>query len=358
MKQYKTAVYIGRMQPIHKAHLESIKTALDISEQLILVVGSLHRSRSIKNPFTYNERLKIIQDSIKEFFGELINTKWSDIPPTSILNRITFVPVRDYMYNDYKWASEIYSKCLANGATSDKKTVIVGCMKDDSSYYLKMFPQWSFKRIPYLYNLDATDIRNEWFETGKLDTYSEYVSQQTVKMMNKLSSYSDVIFTDLKDEYTFLKEHAKSWENTPYPVTFTTVDTLVIKSGCILIIRRGTQLGKNQLAIPGGYLNINESITNGALRELKEETRISVPMNVLRGSIKEVKVFDHPKRSLRGRIITHVHLIDLGYGELPDVKGGDDASGAFWLPLADVFQQEDKFFEDHFDIIVNMTSKY
>ena len=356
MKQYKTAIYIGRMQPIHLAHLESIQEALKVAEKLIIVVGSYNRSTSIKNPFSYTDRLHLIKTSIKEFFGET-DKGWKD-KDESILNRITFIPVRDYMYNDYKWASEIYSKCIANGATEHKDTVIVGCIKDDSSYYLKMFPQWSFKKIPYLYNLDATHIRNEWFESGAVGEYSKYVSPIVETEMNKLAAYNEELYTDLKDEYDFLKEHSKMWESSPYPVTFTTVDSLVIKSGCVLIIKRGTRLGKNKYAIPGGYLDINETILDGALRELREETRISVPLQVLKGSIKDVKIFDHPKRSLRGRIITHVHLIDLGYGPLPEVKAGDDASGAFWLPMGDVFQNEDKFFEDHFDIIVNMTSKY
>ena len=355
-KQYKTAVYIGRMQPIHKAHLESIKTALDLAETLIIVVGSYNRSRSIKNPFSYEDRVGLIKESLKEFFGET-DKNWKDKSP-SVLDRIMFIPVRDYMYNDYKWASEIYSKCISGGATENKSTVIVGCLKDDSSYYLKMFPQWSFKRIPYLYNLDATHIRNEWFEWGKLEKYSEYVSDYVQNKMNLLAAYNKELYSDLKAEYEFLKEHKRMWDVAPYPVTFTTVDTLVIKSGCVLLIKRGTQLGKNQYAMPGGYLNGGETIEDGALRELKEETHIVVPPAVLKGSIKDVKVFDHPKRSLRGRIITHVHLIDLGYGPLPEVKGGDDASGAFWLPMADVFQSEDKFFEDHYDIIVNMTSKY
>ena len=346
------------MQPIHLAHLESIKTALEISENLILVVGSYNRSRTIKNPFSYSERVLLIKDSLIEYFGETPETGWSDYPKKSILDKITFIPVRDYMYNDYKWASEIYSKALAAGASESKDTVIVGCMKDDSSYYLKMFPQWDFKKIPYLYNLDATHIRNEWFESGKIVEYSKYVSNHTLDKMNLLASKNDELFKDLKEEFEFLKEHTKMWESAPYPVTFTTVDSLVIKSGCVLLIKRGTKLGKNQWAIPGGYLNVNESIEEGAMRELKEETRIMVPPAVLKGSIKEIKVFDHPKRSLRGRIITNVHLIDLGYGPLPDVKGGDDAAGAFWVPMADVFQNEDKFFEDHYDIIVNMTSKY
>ena len=91
---------------------------------------------------------------------------------------------------------------------------------------------------------------------------------------------------------------------------------------------------------------------------MKEETKITVPPHVLKNSVEEVKVFDHPKRSLRGRIITHVHLINLGHGDLPDVKGGDDVNSAHWLPVADVLQNENQFFEDHYDIIVNMISKY
>jgi bifunctional NMN adenylyltransferase/nudix hydrolase len=215
-----------------------------------------------------------------------------------------------------------------------------------------MFPQWTFKKMPYLHNLDATNIRNEWYCSGNIEVYAQYIMPSTFNHIKRFEASS------LIDEYKFIEEHTKMWSVAPYPVSFTTVDSLVIKSGCILVIKRGTKLGFGQYALAGGYLNMNESIRDGALRELKEETKISVPFSVLENSIKEVRVFDHPKRSLRGRIVTHVHLIDLGYGPLPEVKGGDDANEAVWLPIADVMQNEDKFFEDHYDIIVNMTSKY
>jgi bifunctional NMN adenylyltransferase/nudix hydrolase len=124
--QYKTAIYIGRMQPIHLAHLDTIKEALNMAEKLIIVIGSYNKAQSIKNPFTYNHRVTIAKDAIKEYFGEPLNQPWSDTPSPSILDRIVFVPVRDYMYNDYKWSSEVYSKCVANGATEHKTTILIG----------------------------------------------------------------------------------------------------------------------------------------------------------------------------------------------------------------------------------------
>jgi bifunctional NMN adenylyltransferase/nudix hydrolase len=72
---------------------------------------------------------------------------------------------------------------------------------------------------------------------------------------------------------------------------------------------------------------------------------------VLKGSIKSSHVFDYPERSLRGRTITNAFLIELPAGELPKVKGGDDARKARWFPINDVFRMADQLFEDHFDII-------
>jgi bifunctional NMN adenylyltransferase/nudix hydrolase len=88
---------------------------------------------------------------------------------------------------------------------------------------------------------------------------------------------------------------------------------------------------------------------DGAIRELKEETKIKVPVPVLKGSIKDSKTFDPPNRSSRGRTITQAFLIDLGVGELPKVKGADDAEKAFWVPFNQVKQE--KMFEDHAHII-------
>jgi len=70
--------------------------------------------------------------------------------------------------------------------------------------------------------------------------------------------------------------------------------------------------------LPGGFLNASTdaSVQSAAIRELKEETGIKVPVAVLNGSIKDSRVFDSIGRSARGRTITHAFKIVLPDGEL------------------------------------------
>ena len=86
---------------------------------------------------------------------------------------------------------------------------------------------------------------------------------------------------------------------------------------------------------------------------------------MLRGSIVAQRVFDDPHRSSRGRTITHGFLVHLKNETalpalrnrkpaLPAIEAADDAEKAQWWPLADI--RRDMMFEDHFDIIVALTS--
>jgi bifunctional NMN adenylyltransferase/nudix hydrolase len=130
---------------------------------------------------------------------------------------------------------------------------------------------------------------------------------------------------------------------------FITVDAVVVQSGHILLIERKAQPGKGLMALPGGFLDANETLKSAVIRELREETRIKVPAPVLAGSITKTQVFDDPYRSARGRTVTHAYLIELKGDKLPKVKGGDDAAHAFWVPFAEV--KPEMMFEDHFHII-------
>ena len=143
----------------------------------------------------------------------------------------------------------------------------------------------------------------------------------------------------------------------PYEAVFMTTDAVVVQSGHILLVRRRAEPGKGLYAMPGGFLNPSERIKDGVIRELREETKIKVPDPVLRGSIKAREVYDKPDRSLRGRTITHAYLIELQPGELPKVKGSDDAEKAKWVPISVFEKMEDQMFEDHYHIIKDMLGK-
>ena len=70
------------------------------------------------------------------------------------------------------------------------------------------------------------------------------------------------------------------------------------------------------------------------------------------------RVFDHPDRSLRGRVVTQVFHFDLGYGEPPRVQGGDDARTALWVPIDAIAAMPERFFDDHFfilDVLLQLT---
>ena len=77
----------------------------------------------------------------------------------------------------------------------------------------------------------------------------------------------------------------------------------------------------------------------------KGTTRVSAATkSALRGEA----VFDHPLRSVRGRIVTMAFHFDLGNTtHLPEVHGSDDAKEARWVPFAELPAMEDEIFEDH-----------
>jgi bifunctional NMN adenylyltransferase/nudix hydrolase len=158
-------------------------------------------------------------------------------------------------------------------------------------------------------------------------------------------------FARLVEEYRFVRQYRQQFASLPYAPTFQTVDTVVVQSGHVLLVKRRAMPGKGLWALPGGFVNQNERLQDAAIRELREETRLKVPDPVLRGSIRQHEVFDHPKRSLRGRTFTMAYYIVLNDGELPAVKGGDDAAKARWIPIADVAQMSAQLFEDHHDIL-------
>ena len=127
--------------------------------------------------------------------------------------------------------------------------------------------------------------------------------------------------------------------------------TNVVGRGMEPHIQRGDFPGKGLWALPGGFLEQRERLFQGAMRELVEETRLAVLASSLADALVDVKVFDHPDRSLRGRTITHAHFFDLQTEHLPDVEADDDAAQARWVPIGQLAGMEDRFFDDHFHIL-------
>lgn len=342
--EHDLAVFIGRFEPFHIAHKMVVDEALRKANKVAIIIGSANTPRSHRNPFTYEERERMIRDA---FPAET--------------NRIITVPLEDTLYNDEKWVRDVQSAVLeaftkAYGAWHPMaKIALIGHNKDNSSFYLKLFPQWKSINVANQDGISATTIRDWYFgsDSGYFLRVSDELHDSTKLFLREFQKTDD--YTNIKLEYEFVDTYKKQWANSPFPPTFVTVDAIVVQSGHVLLVQRGARPGKGLWALPGGFLNQDEWIEDAVLRELREETKIKVPLPVLRGNIVGSKVFDDPHRSSRGRTITHAYLIHLPADtELPRVKGSDDAAKARWVPLAEV--KRDMMYEDHKDMIDAMTA--
>lgn len=339
-KKYHLLVFIGRFQPLHLGHTSVISKALELADNVLVLVGSSFQPRTEFNPWSFVEREDMIY---RTFPYESIHVE----------------PIRDYPYNDNLWASEVRAIIREYSKETDN-VGLIGHEKDHTSYYLKMFPELESESVPNFQGLNATDIRNEFIKVNM-----SAVGHPDMHRGRKYATdipWSVLEFITTKDlprefyaEHEINVKYRKQFEGYPYPPIFHTVDNVVIQSGHVLLVERKAAPGIGLFALPGGFLNVNETLVDGAIRELKEETRLKVPEKVLRGSIVGRKTFDYPKRSVRGRTITEAFHIDLGMDiTLPKVKGSDDAKKAFWLPLSEL--NTTSMFEDHYHIISYFTN--
>ncbi len=143
-------VFIGRFQPLHIGHLSIIAHKQQKYEHIIIAVGSVNLTASRKNPFGFLKRKQWIEHSFSQFEK-----------PQPKLN---ILPLNDYD-SDEQWKNELKQK-VAEVTNKQDKISLVGYEKDDSSYYLKSFPHWGYDAVEQSINIDATTIRNAWFDNN------------------------------------------------------------------------------------------------------------------------------------------------------------------------------------------------
>jgi bifunctional NMN adenylyltransferase/nudix hydrolase len=340
--------FAGRFQPFHNGHKAVVDEALRRARKVALVLGSHDQPRDTRNPFTTAERIEMIS---------------AVYPHEVAAGRIAFVPVTDYRYNDQKWIAGVQTgvTTVANTPfTPDPIRIgLIGHSKDHTSWYLKAFPMWGSSEVPNKDGIDATTIRCAYLSDGMSSKERGMLPPAVARWLDKTVPDMDGLggapwYKTLQAEQEFILKYRQQWAAAPYAPTFLTVDALVIQSGHILLVKRGALPGKGLWALPGGFLEQTETLVDGAVRELMEETQINLSEETLKRCITRQRVFDDPHRSQRGRTVTTAFLFELRPDvKLTKVKGGDDAAKAKWVPLSEV--KRSMMFEDHFDIISEMT---
>ena len=378
-------VYIGRFSPFHYGHAHVLREAIKRKPKLIIVlVGSTGLSRSLKNPFTFDERRDMIVDHIKNE---------QDFNSSDTI--VNVVASRNFPYNDTLWqrnVQKLVKQSIANsGRFAPGATPVIrltGSDRDDTTWYLQSFPQWVDQKAPVMVapyvqngalNVNSTDVRNWLFQQpsdihslniaemisraslgGKLVAGNKHLLPFVEKLLVSALTAPDPDLTHVPDTlpettleflerfkqtkhyemlvstFKFVRDYKRRALIYPYPPIYQTVDVVIVQSGHVLTVVRGHEPGKGLWALPGGFVNQNERLREAAIREAIEETGIrlaegknwkKITADILRGSIRGMHVLDMPDRSERGRTISHLFYIRLDDTKpLPVVKGSNQGN--------------------------------
>ena len=144
MQKYHTAVFIGRFQPFHLAHLSVVEQALQYTQQVVIILGSTLQCREPKNPFSLEER--------KDYIARCLTDKQKQ--------RVVIEACRDYHDLD-RWVKRI--NVIVKQYVANQSICMIGHRKDAGSYFLDLFPNWGLIELNNVGQINATDIRYHYF---------------------------------------------------------------------------------------------------------------------------------------------------------------------------------------------------
>lgn len=339
------ATIVGRFMLAHKAHVQLVETGISALKsaladgraeniRVVIVLGSAFHARTPKNPFTWVERKNMLLAALSPADRELVD----------------FVPVRDY-HDDARWARVVHRK-VTELVGAGAHIQVFGHYKDATSAYLDdCFRQWEVVQVSSLGDLDATTLRAMLF-TGEDDDVTLSALEEFVPL--GIRQYLKVwmqnpCYASLKEEFAVLREEKRKYGSGP----FVAGDSICRTKHHVLLIRRKNHPGRRLLAVPGGFLESSrrETPRQCAEREGREETQLGVLKSTLDSSLVGSEVFAHPDRSVRGNVISHAFYFDFDCETCPEVKAADDAMEAMWVPIADLRNMEDEFYDDHFLVL-------
>ena len=334
---YTKGILIGRFQPFHRGHHHLITEALRLCDELIIFIGSVKRPRTPKDPFTFEERRQMILDSLGEDDHE------------HLAEKVSIAGVEDTFYDDEQWVNSI-RQTLDSFAKKEDSLALMGHRKDQTSYYLDLFPDIQLVEIENHQDINATNIREHYLAENLMKSpVATHLPESVLAYLKKFQQTP--AFKALKAEADFIDQYKTSWSDAPWPPMFVTTDAFVLCQDHILLVKRGSHPGKGLWALPGGFLEPGEWIQDGLIRELSEETQIEVTEEDLFDALKTIEVFDHPGRSLIGRVVTHVGVFDLEHKTLPKVSANDDAVEAKWFTMNNFLNMSEKLHDDHYFIV-------
>ncbi|MGZ5180548.1 MAG: NUDIX domain-containing protein [Ramlibacter sp.] len=326
------AVCAARFLLPNASNLALVRAALQRAPRCMVFIRRAHLAPSPANPFAWNDRAAMLHDAL----GEAERA------------RVDIVPLREH-WDDQRLLRDM-------GAAAGGTQPVAWLLAAEPPVDAEDLPTgWSIERVD---GGDGDAQAAAWLEQlyaaddparGLAALEHQQLPPQSVDFLRRWLATPTC--ATVRDDWRQNAHEKRQWSVAPYPVVLVTVDAVVRAGGHVLLIRRGRSPGRGLWALPGGFLEPREAVLHAAVRELVEETGLPLSMRQMRQRLRGVRIFDHPERSQRGRIITHTFFFDLGDMEPPRVQGADDAAAAQWVPVAQLPELEAQLHDDHFHML-------
>jgi len=109
------------------------------------------------------------------------------------------------------------------------------------------------------------------------------------------------------------------------------VGAVVVRGEKALIVKRAHEPRKGEWSLPGGLLELGESLQDAARREIKEETGLEVVVGPI------IETFDRVHRDDAGRIRYHFVIVDfVCWSDVGEATPGSDAEAAAWAAAGEL----------------------
>jgi len=336
MSPLTTAVIIGRFQPLHNGHIALIKQAMKENDTVLILVGSCNKAPDFNNPFTIEERLQMIENVFDE--------EGANIP---FVRGLKDKPTED------EWIREVIAN-VARLEEDPSKVILYTSEKDEEFYNRTMIYNTCVRDSK---GISATDIRANLYGALPFTMWKQEFPLANISFLkdfansNRCHALAEESTTCLEGKTTAIANH--KWANPIEPVCH----AVVIHGADVLLVKRNSTRGYGQLAIPGGFMECDETTREAAIRELKEETGLdltTVSCVELAQAVEE----NTDDLSVRTLGINYLYLLDHTVDKPEITIDKTECLEYTWEPIKDVLEEKTILFYNHNVVVQRLFSIY
>jgi bifunctional NMN adenylyltransferase/nudix hydrolase len=328
-RKFPVAVLVGRWQLLHNGHRGLLSVALQQADQVVVVLGSSSRARDPANPFTWPERLLMIEASLRPHER----------------GRVNYLPVSD-TFDDGEWTEEVRSGVhrLARG---DEPVALFAGFSDRWLSRRHWFPGWTIVRAGVGEFISSSQMRDILFDDADsaraILRLVPYTTPETRAFLRRWADQRE--FAACRAEHRANSDYRRRWPSAHHQAR------VVVHIGThMLMVQLDGDLGHGLWALPGGYPTARRQALKNVLSELREESSLALSDRVLKASLRQVVSFESDPRA-RGSITTTAYYFVLPAIPLPEVHSQTEGSRVAWIPLAEVLLMEENIFGDHGEVL-------